>query len=92
MAQFSLGMCYYNGTGVPQDYAAAIPWLRKAAEQENALAQNILGFCCYSGKGVEQDYAEAVRWLRKSAAQGNENAKDVLADMDSAVPENAPTS
>ena len=34
---------YYNGRGVPQDYAQALSWYRKAAEQGNAHAQNNLG-------------------------------------------------
>ena len=41
-AQYSLGFCYYNGYGVPQDYAQAVQWYRKAAEQGNAAAQEAL--------------------------------------------------
>ncbi len=32
-AQFFLGLMYGEGLGVPQDYAKAVGWLRKAAEQ-----------------------------------------------------------
>ncbi len=32
-AQNNLGAMYAKGQGVPQDYAAAIVWYRKAAEQ-----------------------------------------------------------
>jgi TPR repeat protein len=32
-AQFSLGIMYDNGEGVPQDYAEAVKWYRLAAEQ-----------------------------------------------------------
>ena len=32
-AQYNLGVMYYNGWGVPQDYSAAVSWYRKAAEQ-----------------------------------------------------------
>lgn len=32
-AQFSIGAMYTLGQGVPQDYAAAVSWYRKAAEQ-----------------------------------------------------------
>ncbi len=31
-AQNNLGVMYYNGQGVPQDYAEAVKWWRKAAE------------------------------------------------------------
>lgn len=32
-AQFNLGIMYHNGLGVPQDYAQAVAWYRKAAAQ-----------------------------------------------------------
>ena len=33
-AQYNLGWCYANGTGVAQDYRAAMAWYRRAAEQD----------------------------------------------------------
>ena len=39
-----LGFMYDKGQGVPQDYAAAVSWYRKAAEQGDADAQFNLGF------------------------------------------------
>ncbi|MCX8500811.1 MAG: sel1 repeat family protein [Alphaproteobacteria bacterium] len=41
--QVLLGAAYALGRGVPQDYAEAVSWFRKAAEQGNALAQYSLG-------------------------------------------------
>ncbi len=32
-AQFYLGVMYATGRGLPQDYAEAVKWYRKAAEQ-----------------------------------------------------------
>ena len=32
VAQFNLGLMYDEGQGVPQDYAEAVKWYRKAAE------------------------------------------------------------
>ncbi len=32
-AQLNLGVCYWNGNGVAKDYAEAVKWFRKAAEQ-----------------------------------------------------------
>ena len=37
-AQCNLGVCYYNGYGVPQSYSEAVKWYRKAAEQGQADA------------------------------------------------------
>ena len=34
---------YENGKGVPQDYAEALKWYHKAAEQGNAYSQNNVG-------------------------------------------------
>ena len=42
-AQGSLGDRYYYGRGVPQDYAQAANWYRKAAVQGEATAQWSLG-------------------------------------------------
>ncbi|MBR2126222.1 MAG: SEL1-like repeat protein [Akkermansia sp.] len=77
-AQNLLGDCYYDGHGVPQDYAQAVQWYRKAAEQGDADAQCSLGACYYSGHGVPQDYAEAVQWYRKAAEQGDADAQICL--------------
>jgi TPR repeat protein len=54
-AQSRLGALYYNGEGVPQDYAAAAKWFRLAAEQGNPEAQNNLGMLYADGTGVTQD-------------------------------------
>lgn len=64
-AQFSLGVMYRFGQGVPMDYAEAMKWFRLAAEQGHAPAQSFLGDMYYHfGRGVEQDYTEAVKWYR----------------------------
>ena len=44
-------------------------WYRKAAEQENADAQNNLGVCLELGNGCEKNLEEAVTWFRKAAVQ-----------------------
>ncbi|MBD5526750.1 MAG: hypothetical protein HDR04_20595 [Lachnospiraceae bacterium] len=35
-AQYRLGICYYNGKGVNQDYVEALKWIRKAAGKNHA--------------------------------------------------------
>ncbi len=40
-AQNNLGTMYAKGLGVPQDYAEAVKWYRKAAEQGNASGRNL---------------------------------------------------
>ena len=77
-AQCSLGLCYYNGYGVPQDYNKAVEWFRKAAEQGNAMAQSNLGVCYSKGYGVLEDDSKAVELFRKAAEQGNAYAQSNL--------------
>ena len=65
--QYNLGVMYYNGQGVPQDYKEAMKWFRMAAEQGHADAQYNLGVIYSNGKGVPQDHKEAMKWLRMAA-------------------------
>jgi hypothetical protein len=70
-AQFSLGMMYAKGQGVPQDYQAALKWFQKAAEQGDASAQNNLGLMYERGRGVRQDFILAHMWSNIAAAALN---------------------
>ncbi len=78
VAQFTLGSCYANGRGAPQNYQAAVKWFYLSAKQGYAPAENRLGICCYRGLGTPQNYAEAVAWYRKAAQQGYAPAQDNL--------------
>ena len=63
-------VAWHKGSlGVEKDEVEAVKWYRKAAEQNNAKAQNNLGVCYASGLGVAKDEAEAARWFRKAAEQ-----------------------
>ena len=77
-----MGILYGHGEGVPQDYAEAVKWYRKAAEQGDATAQFNLGTDYAKGQGVPQDYVLAHMWLNLAAAQGTEGAvknRDIVA-------------
>jgi TPR repeat protein len=43
-AQFALGNYYFSGVGVPQDYAQALLWFTRSANQDFIPAQNQLGY------------------------------------------------
>ncbi len=73
--QFDLGLAYYKGQTVPQDYVEAFKWFSKSANQGYALAQNNLADLYFDGKGVKQDYVEAVKWFQKAADQGQSSAQ-----------------
>jgi len=80
-AQFSLGILYAEGQGVPQDYQEAIHWYRLAAEQGYDLAQYSLGLLYAKGQGVPRNYQEAIRWYRLAAEQGSALAQFNLGRM-----------
>lgn len=81
ISQFNLGIMYYQGQGVVQDYAEAARWYRKAAELGVTKAQFNLGVMYAQGRGVARDYAEAARWYRKAAEQGDPGAQFNLGVM-----------
>ena len=58
------------------DYAQAMTSYRKAADQGDALAQNLIGYLYQEGQGVQQDYAQAMAWHRKAADQGDATAQN----------------
>ena len=76
-AQFNLGVLYYNGEGVSQDYVQARQWFEKAAAQGYVYAQNSLGVLYYKGQGVLQDYVQAHMWYSLAAANGDKKAGDL---------------
>jgi len=74
-AEYSLGYMYYHGKGVPQDYAEAVRWYRKAAEQGGPEGQRELASVYYYGKeyhrtmlrpraGTAVPLTREMRWLR----------------------------
>jgi TPR repeat protein len=69
-AQFNVGLMYYQGQGVRQDYGYGADWFRRAAQQGYAKAQHDLGAMYGVGKGVKRDYVEAFMWLNLCAAHG----------------------
>ena len=80
-AQYGLGIDYYNGQGVPQDYAQAAYWYRKAADQGDAMGEAGLGILYQYGQGVPRDYAQAAYWYRKAADQGDSTGQADLGSL-----------
>ena len=78
LAQNRLGVMYEYLRGVPQNYAEAVKWYRKAAEQGLASAQSNLGTMYRNGQGVPENDAEAIKWYRRAAKQGFAEAQHNL--------------
>ena len=78
-AQYYLGLSYYNGKGVAQDYAAAASWLRKAAEQGHELAKNTLETMVLStDEPVEKDLMAQAANMFTAAGSGDANSQYIL--------------
>ena len=75
---YTVGMIYYNGSGVPRDSTKAAEWYRKAADKGYPPAQYQLGLLYLSGEGVEHDETEAIKWFKKASDQDYSKALDML--------------
>ena len=87
-AQYELGLCYFTGIDLTstnsssdsfiKDYALAVKWYSKSAEQNYIDAQIQLGICFAQGLGVEKNEDKAHEWWLKAAEQGDESAIKLL--------------
>ncbi len=69
-AQFNLGLMYYDGQGVRQDYAEAVKWYRQAAEQGYVKAQYNLGVMYNNGQGVAKTMPKRSDGIAKRRNRG----------------------
>jgi len=70
-SMINLGVLYYNGQGVAQDYLKAREWFEKAADKGDGNAMYNLGLLYAKGQGMAQDYAKAREWYKKAADKGD---------------------
>ena len=82
MAQTMLGTAYHLGQQkepLEKDYAKALYWYKKAAEQNQPIALYQLGVMYEFGRGVEKNGKEAFKWYLKSAERGERSAQSSVA-------------
>jgi TPR repeat protein len=65
---------YQTGRGLPQDYAEATKWYRRAAEQGYSNAQVSVGVMYANGLGVPQDYVQAHIWFSRAVGSASDTA------------------
>ena len=65
-AEYSVGVMYSNGRGLPQSYVEAAKWFHRAADKGQAGAQYDLGVLYAKGQGVKEDSARS----REMVSQG----------------------
>ena len=63
-SEYFVGMCYYDGTGLPQDYSKAAEWFKRATNKNISEAFTMLGECYYYGNGVTQNFVTAAEMLK----------------------------
>jgi putative methionine-R-sulfoxide reductase with GAF domain len=83
VAQFALGARYAQGDEVKQDYAEAVKWFQKAANQGHVVAQATLGAYYWAGRGVPEDLTKAYFWSVLARAGGDEASKYRVAALTS---------
>jgi TPR repeat protein len=81
-AQVVLGYFYDTGTIVNAEPAQALAWYKKAAEQDDRLAEWLVGRLIYTGgTGAPRDLNEAIQWLEKAAAHDDPFAEYLLGSI-----------
>jgi uncharacterized protein len=68
-AQRLMGFVYYAGQGVPQDYARALYWFEKAADQGCFSAYAAVSSLYRDGKGTAVDLGKAYMWMNVAVSR-----------------------
>jgi len=68
-----------NGEGTPKNYAKAMEWLIKSANQGYLEGQTTLGRVYAAGEITPKNYEQAIYWLSKAAKRGDAGAQHHVA-------------
>lgn len=79
-AEVLLGYLYEMGSIVTKDPAQASDWYKKAAQQDDPLAEWMLGRLIFASTG-SHDLTEAARWLQKAAGHNDAFGEYLLAKV-----------
>ena len=60
-----------------RDYATALTYFIKAADNNNASAQRMIGSCYRDGLGVKKDIRQAGAWYKKAMNNGDQYAAEI---------------
>jgi cell division septation protein DedD len=70
-AQRNIGHLFRLGLGVPQDFAVALSWYQRAADQGLVRAQANLANMMLRGQGIDHDPEGAASWFHRAASAGH---------------------
>jgi TPR repeat protein len=74
-AQTVMGFLYTWGLGVAKDKGQAFDWYRKAALQQQPVAQFELAFLYINNPARQGSFDETIKWLRMAADNGHTEAQ-----------------
>jgi TPR repeat protein len=70
-----------TGDGVAVDYAAAMLWARRSADQGDAVGEHSLAVIYENGLGVPKDLRLAATFYARAATKGHDDAKKALLEL-----------
>lgn len=70
MGELALGVRMLAQARSHQERASAVLWIRSAADQNLAIAQDRLGWMYLNGRALPQDTSQALKWIRRAANRG----------------------
>ena len=73
-AAFQLGIMYYEGKNIPQNYDEAMKWFKTAADLGNSQGMFYTGVMYYKALSVPKDVGQATIWFQKASDLGNAHA------------------
>ena len=74
----NLGISYYYGNGVPQDYKKAVHYYQRAAALGHPFGMYNLAVACEYGNGTPKDMKKAIQSYRMAAEEHVNQAIDAL--------------
>ena len=77
-AYSNLGVSYYYGNGVIQNYKKAVQYYQKAAAKNHPYGMYNLAVACENGCGTPMDLDKAIKYYEMAACKGVNMAIDAL--------------
>lgn len=71
LGQLNLGVMYYRGDGVKQDYSKASTLFLAASKQDLPIADFYIGIMYENAQGTERNLVKALYWYESAANKGN---------------------
>lgn len=71
VSQNILGVWYYTGRKVKQEYKIALDWWAKSAKQDNPDAIGNMAMCYQLGNGIKKDSVMALSLYKAAIKKGN---------------------